>query len=162
MKNYSHINCWNALRFCKTRDEMADVVSTFPIWSGTWSIGPDREDHTVLVMNDWYDQNLDDYCTDEEIFDLTEALDENTDVRTEFDTPKIVYVLAHCAAEKNYTPVVFTDKETAMRVLSDWYNAQVENYAEAIFDSSHDATFCEILWNDDTYNTANIFECEVN
>lgn len=164
MKNYSHIkDCWNALKFCKTREDMVDVVATFPIWSGTWTISPEEEeDHTVLVTNDWYDGQLDDYFTDEEVFDLTEALDETTDVRTDFETPKKVYVLTHCAAEENYTPEVFTDKEIAMRVLSDWYNAQIENYAEAIYDSSCGETFCEIIWQDDTYDVVNIFDCEVH
>lgn len=162
---YKHIrDCWNALKYCKTRDEMIKTVATFPLWAGTWTIDPEEEDHTVLVINEWYDENLDDYFTDEDTYDLTEALENKEELENDNSDDEIttVYVLTHCAASENYMPEVFKSKEEAMRILNDWYNSQVEYYADAIVESFCGPDFCQITWNDDTYDILKIFDCNIH
>lgn len=64
-ETYEHINdCWSALRQCKNRKEVIETINNFPRWSGSWFI--DNDHGTILVTNDWYDEQLDDYFSESE------------------------------------------------------------------------------------------------
>jgi len=64
-KTFEHINdCWNALRACENRKEVIETINNFPRWSGSWFI--DNDHSTILVTNDWYDEQLDDYFSESE------------------------------------------------------------------------------------------------
>ena len=71
-----------------------------------------------------------------------------------------VFVLTHCAAEENYTPEVFTDKNKAIERLKDLYESCIceGDYVES--DELYD-TAAEIIYVDDTYDRLDIFEVEV-
>lgn len=73
-----------------------------------------------------------------------------------------VYVLTHCAAEDNYTPIVFTNEEKAQRVMLDIYSNYVYGAdKEQIFSNEITTNEAEIVWVDDTYDKLKIFEVEV-
>ena len=71
-----------------------------------------------------------------------------------------VYVLTDCAAEENYTPRVFSNKEDAIKALREQYDeyTQEEDY---VCSSELDNNHAEIIYVDDTYNVLDIFEVEV-
>lgn len=72
-----------------------------------------------------------------------------------------VYILTDVAAEENYTPRVFTNKEAAQQALIDTYNEYLEQSAGAIFSNDLWDTKAEIIYEDDTYNILQLFEVEV-
>ena len=73
-----------------------------------------------------------------------------------------LYVLAHCAAEENYTPKVFKNKEDAVSALKKIYKECIgcgdANYVDS--DELYE-TAAEIVYVDDTYDRLDIFEVEV-
>lgn len=65
MKTFNHINdCWEAISECKTKDEVNDLIQTFPRCMGEWWI--DVEDDHYVVTNRYYDGQLDDWYEDSE------------------------------------------------------------------------------------------------
>lgn len=65
MKTFNHINdCWAAISECKTKDEVNDLIQTFPRCMGEWWI--DVEDKSYVVTNRYYDGQLDDWYEDSE------------------------------------------------------------------------------------------------
>lgn len=71
-----------------------------------------------------------------------------------------VYVLTHCAAEENYTPEVFVDKNKAIERLKDLYDGCLCEGDYVDNDELYD-TAAEIIYVDDTYDRFDIFEVEV-
>ena len=71
-----------------------------------------------------------------------------------------VFVLTHCAAEENYTPEVFTNKEKAIERMKDLYE-------DCLFEGDYVATdelyehCAEVVYIDDTYDRFDIFEVEL-
>ena len=64
-KTYEHIHdCWSALRQCKNRKEVIETINSFPRWSGSWFI--DNDHGTILVTEDWYDEQFEDYFSESE------------------------------------------------------------------------------------------------
>ena len=88
-----------------------------------------------------------------------------------------VYVLTHCAAEQNYTPLVFSTKERAEEELKELFkdiivepepeeDEEYEFYEDApinsaVYEYNIGTDFAEITWSDDTYDLLEIFEAEV-
>ena len=73
-----------------------------------------------------------------------------------------VYVLTRVAAEKNYTPCVFTDSGEARKYLKEWANELIETEKDSICSYSVTETTAEIDYYDDTYDVFEIFACEVH
>jgi len=71
-----------------------------------------------------------------------------------------VYVLTNCAAEKNYTPRVFTTKAAAIEALKDSYENCIAEGDYVDHDELFD-TCAEVVYIDDTYDVLEIFEVEV-
>ncbi|MBQ2183746.1 MAG: hypothetical protein II399_03850 [Lachnospiraceae bacterium] len=72
---YEHINdCWNDIRECKTREELETVLANLPRWSGSWYI--DEEDGYLVVTNEYFDGQLDDYFSDSETLDIEAEAEE--------------------------------------------------------------------------------------
>ena len=80
-----------------------------------------------------------------------------------------VYVLTHCAAERNYTPSVFTDKVAAEKeLMSQYEDAAIEqlddgggDFNDCVESVEVTETRAEITYVDDTYDVWEIFEVEV-
>lgn len=73
-----------------------------------------------------------------------------------------VYVLTHCAAEENYTPAVYFNKEKAKAAMKADYDENLNN-AEAVgavFDADFADDFASITYTDDTYDVYQLFEVE--
>lgn len=50
MKTYSHVSdCWDAIREAKSINEVKQLISQFPIWSGSWTI--EIEDYPSVGKN---------------------------------------------------------------------------------------------------------------
>lgn len=89
-----------------------------------------------------------------------------------------LFILTHCAAEQNYTPMVFKTYEEAITKLRNMYEDLVydtnytdescdydtdnEEYVKEYIDSYELYDTCaEIIYTDDTYDRLDIFEVEV-
>ena len=72
-----------------------------------------------------------------------------------------VWVITHCAAEENGTPVVAGSKEKATSILKEIYDNLVNDFEDSIFSNELWDTKAEIIYKDDTYDVFEIFECEV-
>ena len=68
-----------------------------------------------------------------------------------------LYVLTHCAAEQNYTPQVFNNKEKAVEALKDMYEGFLCEGDYVASDELY-ATCAEVVYIDDTYDRLDIFE----
>lgn len=56
---YTHIrDCWNQIEQAKTVAAIEDLFEQFPRWSGDWELEINGADDTVIVVNRWYDENL--------------------------------------------------------------------------------------------------------
>lgn len=71
------------------------------------------------------------------------------------------WVLTHCAAEENGTPVVTDSREKAISILKEIYDNLVNVYEDSILSNKFWGTKAEIIYIDDTYDVFEIFECEV-
>ncbi len=142
MKNYTHIrDCWKALEYCKTRDEMIEVIATFPHWSGTWSVSPEDEGY-VTVTNDWYDANLDDYFVDEDTYCLADALEKEEEIPEENKMKRVVVIV-----EDGEVQNIYSDEELDIEIIdldtqdSDDYEERLERLKEVEEDTT--LTFME-------------------
>ena len=54
-REFNHINdCWDAVRECKTRDELEGLFEEFPRWSGNWYV--DFNHGYCSVINSYWDK----------------------------------------------------------------------------------------------------------
>ena len=73
---FEHINdCWNALRECETLDEVRTMIGQFPNCFGKWYV--ENENGSVLVTNEYFDGQLDDWFTEDETLDVDWTDDED-------------------------------------------------------------------------------------
>lgn len=79
-----------------------------------------------------------------------------------------LFILTHCAAEENYTPLVFKSKEEAKKEMDHIVNDLIyerDTDGEVIDQYSDDYEIYEdsaaIYYGDDTYDRLDIFEVEV-
>lgn len=80
-----------------------------------------------------------------------------------------VYVLTHCAAEKNYTPSVFTDRAKAEKEMEDAFESVVYqqlddecgDIQDCVDDFAINNSCATVTYVDDTYDVWEIFEVEV-
>ena len=72
-----------------------------------------------------------------------------------------VYVVTNCAAEENYTPSVYTNKQDAQAEVKRLYEDYKAGYEDYIDNEEFWNDGFEIVWQDDTYNRVDIFEVEV-
>ena len=76
MKTFNHVNdCWEAISECKTVNEVNDLIQTFPRGLGEWWI--DTEDGHYVVVNRYFDGQLDDWYEDSQ--DLEIEVEEDDD-----------------------------------------------------------------------------------
>ena len=69
MKVFNHINDrWAAISECKTKDEVNDIIQTFPRCMGEWWI--EVEDNSYVVTNRYYDSQLEDWFEDSEDLEI--------------------------------------------------------------------------------------------
>lgn len=73
---------------------------------------------------------------------------------------RVVYVVTHCAAEENYTPSVYVNKDDALKEVKKLYNECMKNKDSVDNEEFWNDGF-EIIWDDDTYDRVDIFEVEV-
>jgi hypothetical protein len=66
---YEHIkDCWQAVRDCKTYEELITTLENFPRWSGDWEIIPEAGYYTVV--NTYFDEQCETYDSDSEALDI--------------------------------------------------------------------------------------------
>lgn len=96
---------------------------------------------------------------------VNNALDlceENTEPEEEIkieNTRNKVYVVTHCAAEENYTPSVYINKQDAVAEVKRLYDECMEN-KEYIDNEEFWTDGFEVVWKDDTYDRVDIFEVD--
>ena len=78
MKVFNHINdCWATISECKTKDEVNDLIQTFPRCMGEWWIN--IEDGYYVVTNRYYDSQLEDWFEDSEDLGIEAEEEEDYD-----------------------------------------------------------------------------------
>ena len=71
-----------------------------------------------------------------------------------------VYVVTHCAAEENYTPNVYTNKQDALAEVKRLYDDCLEN-EDYIDNEEYWEDGFEVVWQDDTYDRVDIHEVDI-
>lgn len=74
LKNFEDIR--ELLRSCSTIHQLVKTVESLPRWSGDWDLK--LTDHSVIVINTYFDAQLDETCEEEEEFELEDLVGGDT------------------------------------------------------------------------------------